>query len=239
MIAQRRMDRFQVQFEPSLLMQPPQVRAGFGRVFGHESDAVQIQELGVFVRQAECGGWFGSDDVVALPDRFGQDGHVPGGESFGDLHRSHADRCHSTLDLARVDIDGDAVVFQDRDQSFRKLHVVPVGVDVDEIHDLAAAAAVRSGQPSAVGEAEEASGGQSRQLAPLGDAQEFLQEPPHLAVAEAQLANVTKRLATDDRTSSRARIQSVGVSPLVATYCAFVSSISFGMSTLAGHSSRH
>ena len=34
-------------------------------------------------------------------------------------------------------------------------------------------------------EAEEVPGGQSRQLAPLSDTQEFLQEPPHLAIAEA------------------------------------------------------
>ena len=39
--------------------------------------------------------------------------------------------------------------------------------------------------------------------------------------------------------SSRVSNQSLGVSPLVATYCPLHSNISFGISTLAGHSKRH
>ena len=82
-------------------------------------------------------------------------------------------------------VDRHAVVLQHGDQRLGQLRVEVVGVDVDEVEHLLAAAAGRAGEPAAGRPAQKAPRRHPRQLPPLGDPQRLLQQPAHLPVAPA------------------------------------------------------
>ena len=91
-VAQRGVDRLQVELQLARGVHPPEVGAGLAGVLGDQPGVVVVEQVGILVRQAEGGGRLGGHDVVALADRFGQDGDVVPGQPPGVVERPAGDR---------------------------------------------------------------------------------------------------------------------------------------------------
>ena len=91
--------------------------------------------------------------------------------------------------LILADEHGDAVVPHHGDQRFAELRVEMVGVRIDEVHDLFAARARRMVQPAHRGLLQETAPRELRQLAALGDAGHFFQQPADLRVSECPIGD--------------------------------------------------
>ena len=72
MITKRPGQRPQIELQLSLLMQPPQIGAGFAGVGGHGAGIVVVDQMQIFVRQAEHRRRLRRHDVITLPHRLGQ-----------------------------------------------------------------------------------------------------------------------------------------------------------------------
>ncbi len=62
---------------------------------GHEAGLVVVDQMQIFVRQAERGGRLGGDDVIALPHGVGQQGDVVLAMRAGVVEAPHGDRGHA------------------------------------------------------------------------------------------------------------------------------------------------
>ena len=123
-------------------------------------------------------------------------------------------------------IDGDAVMLQHRDQGLAQLRIVIVGVRVDEIQHLAAAAPRRPGQTPAGGHTHEAARSERGSLRPLGNPQRLFQQParpaigevPNSAIGRRQLPTArANRSATSTQSLSRQAVR-LDIGPLASDH---------------------
>ncbi len=156
MVAQRQVSGSKIELQLPQRVHPPEVAARFAAVGGHQPGVVVIDQLRIFVAEAQRGGRFGGHDVISLPHGFGQDARRcvrPDRRACSSAPQ--AIDGHARLLLVRVDVDGDAVVLQHGHQGFGQLRVEVVGVDVNEVEHLLAAAARGAGKPAAGRTAQE------------------------------------------------------------------------------------
>ena len=163
-ITQHDVERPQIEFQLSRLMQLPQVRTSFRRVGRDEPGVVGVEQVGIFLRQTDCRRRFGRHDVIALPHSLGQQSQIAMCELAGDVQGTHRDRRHARLQLIGMHKHGNVVVLQNCNQRFAELRVVPIGIDIDEVQDFAAAVPRRPSQPPAMRPANERADRKSRQL---------------------------------------------------------------------------
>ena len=102
-IAQRQVQRPEIELQLAEGVHLPEEAAGLAAVGGHQPGVVVVDQLRIFVRQAQRGGRLGGDDVIALPHRFGQNGDVVLGDLSG---RGRAHRRRSTPCPPASDRDG-------------------------------------------------------------------------------------------------------------------------------------
>ena len=108
-------------------------------MFRDQAGVVVVEQVGIFAGQAQPGGRLRGDDVATLADRLGQHGDVPLGQSPGDVQRAE--------EISRAPA-GSAPAARRRPRRCvparppgpGQLRIVVVGVQVDEIGHLMAAA---------------------------------------------------------------------------------------------------
>ena len=185
-VADRDSLRLEVELQPAAEVQLPQVVAGFLRVLGDgERVFVVVEQDRVFVREREDGRRLGGDDRVTLADRFGQHGDV-----LRRRRRGPARARRRRSSACRLALDRGGRTRRRRCAASRRRALRPVACRSGwrtyrrstrffrrrfAADDAAAAWRL----------AAENCGGPTRQLAALGDAGHFLQQPAGLRIARS------------------------------------------------------
>src|SRR5262245_42358899 len=138
MITEHQVERPEIELEFAGQVKPPQVIAGVERVLGDQADIIVVEQIGILMSQAECGGWLGADDFVTLAHRLSQNADIAGGLLAGPLDVAERNASHARAALIGMDVNSYVVVLKDSDQRLGQLDVEPIRVKIDKIQDFSA-----------------------------------------------------------------------------------------------------
>ncbi|MEI7781883.1 MAG: hypothetical protein WCJ18_08160, partial [Planctomycetota bacterium] len=115
MVEHPRRHRLEVEPQPALAVEFPQVTRGVGRGLDHAAHVVVVEQQRIVVRDAGDRGRLRAHDAIAEPHGLGEHPHVGAGDLAGRRHVPLGDQRHAGGRLPRVDEHADAVPLEDRD----------------------------------------------------------------------------------------------------------------------------